>query len=268
MKGVVLLGLWLDQPLLLMFASLAGAFLVVCGLIWLLMGLPSTRLMMRTLGAGVAPPYIGAIAVLLALLTGFVANDAWDRHRQGVHVVQTERANLLAAYDLSTAISFDTAGIRQKLLDYAEALTKDEWPRMAEDGSASSRAGEALSALMSIVADPNHVKDAAPAAQAALFGAVMNLRSARGDRLALNNSQGDESKWVTLLVLAGLTLVTTALIHVERPIAQAVTMLIFSSGMVVTLGVIALHERPFDGPLAVRADPLQEAVEVMLRRQP
>lgn len=264
----MLLGFWLDQPLWLMFALLTGAFLAVCGLICLLTSLPVTRPVMRALGSGVAPPYIGAVAVLIALLTGFVANDAWDRYRQGIRVVQTEGVNLLGAYDLSVAVSRETTDIRDKLLAYAQALTEDEWPRMAGDGSASPRAGEALSTLMSLVAGPNHAKDAAPAAQAALFDAVMNLRTARGDRLALNNSQGDNSKWIMLLVLASLTLITTGLIHVERPIAQAVTMLIFSCAMVVTLGVVALHERPFDGPFAVSAAPLTEALAAIGGSQP
>ncbi len=41
-------------------------------------------------------------------------------------------------------------------------------------------------------------------------------------------------------------MVSIGLVHWERPIAQAVTLLLFAAAMVTTLGVIALHERPFD----------------------
>ena len=58
---------------------------------------------MVRLGAGMVPTYFTAIATLLALLTGFVANDAWERQRSASRVLQAERANALAVYDLSLA---------------------------------------------------------------------------------------------------------------------------------------------------------------------
>jgi len=42
------------------------------------------------------------------------------------------------------------------------------------------------------------------------------------------------------------------------------TLVLFSAAMVTTLGVIALHERPFDGPLALSPAPIERAKAVML----
>jgi len=92
---------------------------------------------------------------------------------------------------------------------------------------------------------------------------VMQLRSARSERLALSAARSDESKWLTLLVLAVLTLTAIALVHAERPFAQATTLFLFSAAMVTTLGVVALHERPFDGPLALSSEPIRLARAAM-----
>ncbi|WP_430913325.1 DUF4239 domain-containing protein [Methylobacterium sp. sgz302541] len=263
----MLLGLWLDLPVWLIFATLAALFLGLVGLICLVSNLRPTRQALLGVSAGVVAPYFSSISVLLALLTGFVANDAWERQRSAARTVQTERANIVAVHDLSIATVSDMADIRGALIAYVDALIEDEWPRMM-DGDSSPRAGLALSTLMRLVADPSHETASGAAAHAALLNAVVALRNARGERLALSDTQSDQSKWLNLLVLAGLTLVGLALVHMEKPRAQATTMLIFSLAVVVTLGVIALHERPFDGPMAISSAPLKAAKTSMAARSP
>lgn len=258
----MILGLWLDLPVWLIVSSLGGVFASAVGLLVLLTNLRWTRPAMLRVGTGVVPTYFTAISVLLALLTGFVANDAWERQRQAARVVQAERSNLLAVHDLSLATVSDMRAIRAALLAYADALVGDEWPKMT-DGLSSPVAGAALSRLMAAAADPKHGA-AGQAAHALLLDGVMSLRTARGERLALSDAQGDQSKWLTLMVLAGLTLVAIGLVHLERPVAQVTTLTLFSIAMVTTLGVVALHERPFDGPLAMSPAPIERARAVML----
>lgn len=255
----MILGLWLDQPVWLMFALLAVPFLSLCVILSGLTLWRRSRPLMQASGTGIVAPYFSAISVLLALLTGFVANDAWERQRQASRVVQSERANTRAIYDLSIATVSDMSGIRASLTDYLDAVIGDEWPAMAETGHASQRAGAALGRLLQAVADPKVGAEAGVAAQSTLLEAVMSLRSARGERLALADAQGDETKWLTLLVLAALTLVALALIHLEKPRAQATVLLLFATAMISTLGLIALHERPFDGPMALKPDALRAA---------
>lgn len=263
----MILGYWLDQPVWLIFGLLSALFAAAIGVICLLTNLSATRPGIQRIGSGIVAPYFGSISVLLALLTGFVANDAWERQRQASRVVQAERSNVLAVHDLSVAAAPDMAEVRAALVAYVDALIEDEWPKMS-DGTSSARAAEALGRLMQVVADPKNGVEAGLVTQAALLDAVMNLRTARGDRLALSDAQGDQSKWLTLLVLAGLTLVALGLVHLEKPWAQATTLVVFSTAIVTTLGVIALHERPFDGPLALQPTPLQVARSVMSAARP
>lgn len=254
---------WLDQPVWLIFTLLAAVFAVCSGVITLLTVGRRTRPGMMKLGLGIVAPYFSAISVMLALLTGFVANDAWERQRQASKLVQSEKMNLLAVEDLSLATASNMAVIRERLRAYTDALIDDEWPKMTVADS-SRRAGEALGRLLQAVAEPRHTAEAGAAAHSALLDAVMNLRAARGDRLSLSEAQGDQSKWLTLMVLAILTLVAIGLIHVDKPVPQVVSMILFSVATVTTLGVIALHERPFDGPMPVSPAPLETARAVMM----
>ncbi|HEX8416573.1 MAG TPA: hypothetical protein VF641_03125, partial [Methylobacterium sp.] len=212
----MILGYWLDQPVWLIFGLLAALFAAAVLTLCLLSNLHATRPGMQRLGTGIVAPYFGSISVLLALLTGFVANDAWERQRQASRVVQAERTNVLAVHDLSIAAAPDMADVRAALVAYVEALVEDEWPKMSE-GASSARAAEALGRLMQVVADPRKGVEAGMVTHAALLDAVMSLRTARGERLALSDAQGDQSKWLTLLVLAGLTLVAIGVVHLEKP---------------------------------------------------
>lgn len=260
----MVLGFWLDQPVWLIFAALASLFGAAIGLIRLVAVSGVSRGFVASLG-GVVAPFFGAVSVLLALLTGFVANDAWERQRQAVRAVQAERDGAVAVYDLSLATVSDMAAIRAHLAAYLDAVVGEEWERM-QDGETSPRAAEALGRLLQAAAAPRVSVEAGLAAHRALLDTVLRLRGARGDRLALAQHASDQSKWLTLLVLAFLTLVALALVHLDRPRAQMTAMTVFAAAMISTLGLIALHERPFDGPRPVGAAPLKAALTLVAGR--
>lgn len=96
---------------------------------------------------------------------------------------------------------------------------------------------------------------------------AMTLPEARSERLALSAAKEDASKWLTLIALAALTLVSIGMAHGDRHRAQILTLVLFSSAMVVALSVIALHERRFDGPLAIGPGAIEQARRVMLAHQ-
>lgn len=260
----MILGFWLDLPVWMIFCVLSAYLVGLSAAISLVTCLRWSRAWIGRISAGIAPTYIGVIAVLLALLTGFVANDAWERQRAASRVVQAERAHAVAVYDLSYAAASDMTELRTALVGYLDAVIDAEWQAMADSGVGVPQAGEALARLLRVAAAPRIDAEAGQTVHAALLAAVLGLRSARGERLALIASDDDETKWLTLMVLAGLTLLSIGLVHWERPIAQAITLGIFAVAMVTTLGLIALHERPFDGPLAMKPEALKLARSVVV----
>jgi hypothetical protein len=249
------------MPVWGIFLSLAVAFGLSAFLVhWLCFGHRSRE---RTLGfSGVVAPFFGSVAVLFSLLTGFLANEVWDRNRQANRVIMAERSALLAVHAISVAAAYDMNDIRAAAQRYAEALVQDEWPRMAnQEGSAT--AGQALLTLLGRVSNPQVGIDAGIAAQGALLDTVLKLRSARDDRLAISGDRTDRTKWTAVLILALITQAAIGIVHLERPKAQLAALSIFSFAVVITLGLIAIRERPFDGPLRFSSGPVQEALRIM-----
>ncbi len=250
---------WLNLPVVAVFLVLAAYLAAATAVIhWLTFG-RATRPLAQSF-AGVVAPYAGALAVLFALLTGFLANDVWERERRASRAVLAERDGLLEVHGLS--VISDMAGVRDALLTYLRTVVADEWPRMA-DQERSGAADEALAVLLREVARPDAAPEIAPAVRGALLNGVLRARSARDDRLVLSNDQSDATKWLSVLILALLTKVALAVVHLDRPRAQLAALVIFGVAVATTLGLIAMRERPFAGAVRVSPAPLEEVLAIV-----
>lgn len=228
----------------LIFGSLALLVSAWCLILMVLTNTKRTRPVVMAVATGTAPAFVGVLSVLLSLLMGFVVNDAWERQRQAFRVVQTESAQAPAVFNLSGSVSKDLPDIRMMLADYIESIVVEEWPAMADGGKVSSKTDLAFGRLLQAVVAPNVDIVVGRANHSALLAATLALQTARSERLALSEVEGDDSKWAPLLALMALTSRVIAAIHTERPSSQAVTLAVFGLAMVITLGVVTMHERP------------------------
>jgi hypothetical protein len=256
---LVLIRAWLDLPTGAVFLVLAACLAAVTAAVhWLTFG-RATRPWAQGF-AGVVPQYAGVLAVLFSLLTGFLANDVWERERQAERAVVVERDGLLAAHELSAATAVaDMAGLREALRGYVRVVLAEEWPRMAEGGR-SAAADDAIDALLREVAKPGVAAAAGQAVHGALLGSLLQVRRARDDRLLLSGDQADQTKWAAVLILAVLTLLALGIVHLERPRAQLAALVVFAVATAATLGLIAVRERPFAGAERVSPAPLEEVL--------
>jgi hypothetical protein len=67
----------------------------------------------------------------------------------------------------------------------------------------------------------------------------------------LSRSSVNWVKWTVLLLQAGLTLVTIAMIHSDNPIATRIILAIFATSVGIAVVLIASHSRPFSGQIAI-----------------
>ena len=254
-QGRTMFSLWLNQPSWLIVLILALCLASTALLIhWLSHHGPTRRI--ATSLVGVQGAFFTSISVLFALFSGFLGNDVWEQQRQAFRAVQVERDSLLAINTLSIATVSDMAPIRAALRAYVEAVVGDEWPRKMKQGE-SARTAQALGELLREVARPEITAEAGAAAHAALLDLTLRVRTARNDRLTISSAGYDAEKWATVLVLAVLTQVGIGLVQLDRSRPQAVALFTFTTAAVVTLGLLAGREKPFDGAHAIRPDAIR-----------
>lgn len=235
---------WLDAPVIVIFAVLTGIYGITAALIVALCyGRPDSALRRFD---GIVGPFFTSVAVLFALMAGFLASDIAERNRQATRAVQMEVAELRNVFTLSVAAPSDMAAIRAAWSDYIRAVTGDEWRAMTLGDSAPS-ADRAFDALLREVSDPAVGRDAGTAVQTALLNAAIRLSTARSDRLSLASDSTSELKWSVVLILGVMTQIAIGAVHLAKRNPQIAALTIFSVATVISLGLIALQEHPFAG---------------------
>lgn len=237
------------------FAVLGALYLATAGLLyWVIFHSPlRARIASPTGIAGLDT----TVAILFALLTGFLASDVGERNQHAARAVQTEANELRNLHTLSVVSVSDMQAIRAALRRYVELATTQEWPAMAEQ-TASPQTQAAYDALLREVSDPGIARESGAAVHAALMQATVRAGIARSERIALAADRTNTLKWVTVLVLGVMTQIAIGVMHLERPGAHIAALTVFSIAAVVALGLIALQEQPFNGAFRISPAPLQE----------
>ena len=248
---------WLELPVPALFASLfIFYFATATFLVWLCFrsqwSVPIQSF------KGLVAPFFVSTATIFGLLVGFLASDIWDRNKQAARVVLTESDTLLALYSLGVASGTDDTRLRAAIRTYVRTVVDDEWPRLAVQ-ERSPKAEAALSALLREVALPGTAKDVV--IQRTMLDMVLRIRAAHEDRVVLSNDRTMVTKWAAVLLLALITQIAIAAVHLEKPRPQLAALLIFTFAAVSILGLLAVHESPFEPPVFVPPGPIIEVLQ-------
>jgi hypothetical protein len=254
----VLLHFWMSQSTLVMAAMAAAALAAIAlFLCWLSFASPFAPALQNW--RGVTPPFVGVPATLFGLLMTFLSQDVWEANRQAYRALALEREQLVTLSALTENHGTDAADLPRALRAYVEAVVGLEW-RTMEKGE---EAPEAESALNTLTRAASSVK-IEPAFQRALIDTVLRLRSAREQRLAIAAAYPDDRKWAAVLLIAVLTQISLAVVHLERARPQLLAQAIFGGAAVVVISLVASVSEPYSPPKAVSDEPLARILE----RQP
>jgi hypothetical protein len=256
-----MVGIWLALPLPVLIVSLTLFFCAVAVfLVWLSFG-PVTGAAVQGL-KGVAPPFLGSIAVIFAILIGFLASDIWDRERRASTAVRAEADQLLALDRLATTFDLPRDGLDAALRTYASTVVTKEWPSMGRQES-SPQAEAALDQIFKVV-DALHLSTAGRGdLDRVMTTTVLEIRSARNTRIGLSQDHSEDVKWLSVLALAMMSQVSVALVHLERARPQVAALVVLTISLVVVIAMLASHELPFAPPLAVSPAPIAHVLDVI-----
>jgi hypothetical protein len=247
---------WLELPVAALFASLFVFYFATGSLlVWLSF---RSRLSKRIQSfKGVVAPFFVSVAVIFGLLVGFLAGDIWERNKQASRVVLNESDTLVALYSMSVASGSDDKALRTAIRSYVRAVVDDEWPRLAVQ-ERSARADAALNALLQEVARPATSRDAV--VQRTMLDMVLRIRAAHEDRIVLSGDRTMVTKWVAVLLLALITQLAIAAVHLENPRPQVAALFIFTLAAGSVLGLLGMHEAPFEPPVFVPPGPIADVL--------
>jgi hypothetical protein len=250
----------LNLPVLWMGVVILGAIYTVAAGVYVLVTALAVGERARAFKA-ISPGMLPPLAIIFALLVGFLAAQVWNDTDRASMAVNREASALRAVVLLAAEFPGEPeARVRDLVRLYIQDAVTQEWPAMARRDAtltiAPARLNEALRLTLSLDARSN----GQVAAQREMLVSLENALEARRQRIILSGSSINWVKWTVLLVQAGLTLITIALVHSDNRAANRMIMTIFATGVGVALVLLASHSRPFTGEMSVHADVLLQVM--------
>lgn len=211
----------------------------------------------KAISPGMLPP----LAIMFALLVGFLAAQDWRESENAVAAVNREASALRAVVLLAREFPGETeTRVHQLVRGYIERAVAEEWPAMARQDATLTIAPAGLADALQLILSLTPHRDGQAIAQREMLASLESALDARRQRIILSRASINWVKWAVLLAQAGLTLVTIAMIHADNRIANRTILAVFASGVGVAVLLIAAHSRPFTGEISVSPSVLQQVM--------
>jgi hypothetical protein len=208
---------------------------------------------------GVAPPFINILGVLFGLTLAFLANDTWSAHDRAMNAVYKEADSLHTIATLSDKLPTPLKHqLRQTLMDYA-AASVHEWPTLAQRMQSPEVAHHA-DALLSLLASQEVAQAAGDNVQALMLRKASDIFDQRDVRIALSRTHVNPLKWLGMAFLGLLTLLSVAVVHVDKPRAALVSVVLFALAAAPTAAIVLIQGNPFQQPTAITPAPIEDVI--------
>jgi len=244
---------WLAVIVFLATYLMAGAvYLVVTRL-----ALTEWARAFKAVSPGMLPP----LGILFALLVGFIAVEVWNNFDKAKSAITSEASALRAVVVLAGTFPPEQKTRINALIDrHIEIAVNQEWPEMAHQRATLS---PLPSALISALHDALAIKptDASErSAQPELVRALHTALEARRQRIVISESAVGAVKWAGILLQGLCTLIAIAMVHSDNRPACAMTLMLFATGIALSVLLIAAYCRPFMGENSVKPELLKQVI--------
>jgi hypothetical protein len=237
----------------------AGMYLLTA-VIYLLVTRLAVGERLRTFKA-ISPGMLPPLAVVLALLVGFLAAQVWSDMDRAATTVNREASALRAAVLLSDEFPGGAdAQLRDLVRQHVHTAVTEEWPAMSRRGATLTLVPVALAKALKLALSLDPHTPGQVIAQRELVAAIQNAFDARRQRVVLSASSVNTVKWAALLVEAALMLLAIAMVHCDNPATNRLILGIFVTGVAAAFLLIASHSRPFTGAISVRPTVLEQVM--------
>jgi hypothetical protein len=194
-------------------------------------------------------------------LVGFIAVEVWNNFDKAKAAVATEASALRAVVLLAgTFPEEQKARIYALINRHIEVAVNQEWPEMAHQQATLSPLPTALIEALHEALALKHADDSQRTAQPEMVRALHTALDARRQRIVISESSVGAVKWAGILLQGLCTLVAIAMVHSDNRPACAVTLMLFATGIALSVLLIAAYTRPFTGENSVAPELLKQVI--------
>jgi hypothetical protein len=241
----------LNLPLVPMSVVILIATWIVTAIIYVVITRLAVGERLRAFKA-ISPGMLPPLAVIFALLIGFLAAQVWSDADRANTAVNREASALRSAALVGAQFPAEVEHrLRALLRQHIQTAVQEEWPAMARQSVTLTIIPTAMAQALKLALDLEPRTPGQAIAQRELVTALQTVLEARRQRIALSTSTVDAVKWGALLAQVALMLVAIAMVHCDNRRANRIILFIFATGAAASLILIASYSRPFSGAIAV-----------------
>jgi hypothetical protein len=211
----------------------------------------------KAFSPGMLPP----LGILFGLLVGFMAAQVWSDFERAKVAVATEASALRTVVLLSESFPEEPQTRLRALINrHIEEAVNQEWPQMRQQHETLKDLPvtliEALKTTFALTPDGA----SQTLAQREIVTALETALEARRQRIILSHTTVTPLKWAALLLQAACTLIAIAIVHSDNRLASGIALTIFSTGIALSILLIAAYDHPFSGGVSVGPDLLKQVI--------
>lgn len=220
-----------------------------------ILGLLGARRWMKTIDLktqhDISDPYSQFVAMLFAVLLGFMVADAMQRFGDARQTVQQEASSLGNVYRLAEGLeNVQRDKIRTLCKNYATEVVNDEWPKLTTRQD-SPRAWAVYKQLWTACTTYEPVTQRQSNAQQLLLSAMESVGDNRRLRVEALHAGLPNELWVVLILGGTSTIVFTYFFGADSLKIQIVMVGIVSLVICLNLFLLVTYDDPFSGDVKV-----------------
>lgn len=225
------------------FLAAAAIYVVV-----ILLAAGSRRDAFKALSPGMLPP----MGLLFGLIIGFLAAQVWSDASSAQSAVNREASALRSVVVLVRAFPGQPERRMDALIRrYIREAADEEWPAMAHRRQTLEAIPAPLARGLQLAIGLAPRTDGEKAAQSEIIASLQAALDARRQRIILSESSVNWVKWISVEIVALLTLIAIAFVHCDNRVTAALAMGLFTAAVAASLILVAAQQRPYSGQFAI-----------------
>lgn len=210
----------------------------------------------------IADPYSQFVAMLFAVLLGFMVADSMQRFGDARRTVQEEASALGDVYRLSEGLpKAQCEQIRALCVSYATEVIQDEWPKMATKQE-SEKVWDIYRQLWSATTTYEPVTQRQSNAQQGLLSAMHSVGDNRRLRVEALHTGLPIELWVVLGLGGFSTILFTYFFGAENFRIQMIMVAMVSLVICLNLFLLATYDDPFSGDVKITSSAFEKQLKL------
>jgi hypothetical protein len=237
----------------------AGTYLLAALIHWIVISLAveERARAFKGLSPGMLPP----LGIIFGLLVGFIAAQVWSDFERAKVAVATEASSLRTVNLLASGLPAEPrARLRSLVAQHIDNAVNREWPAMAEQHATLSALPTALMECLQTTLAITPADEGQRMAQHDVITALEGALEARRQRIVISQSSVSTVKWAGLFLQALCALIAIAMVHSDNRLTCRIALMLFATGIALSVLLIAAYSRPFTGEISVGPELLKQVV--------